>query len=692
MPSHLYALLIGINDYAEDVTGKSRVNPLCGPLNDVDDWTELLRGAESAGEFALELLTLTNAQATRAAIITAIRDHLGQARAGDSVLLHFSGHGSREPAPPSFAPFPADGLHETLVCHDSRLPGGFDLADKELGYLIAQIACHGAHVLCVLDCCHSGSGTRSPTVVPRQVEPRLAARAATDYIASTEVLAATARDATCAAADGSGRHVLLAGCRATETAKEMLIRGTWRGIFTATLLSMLRRWRGRLTYRQLQQQLAAEATLHGNGQMSQQTPQLELCHADDLDGSVLTGLLNASVPLFRVHWNGTAWQAEIGALHGVRDKSDTKPTRIAVLPTGSSPASFDSPLVIFGAVKAYATTSTLERIHEAAALDVQSAYFGWVTDYGESLPIHLADDDPDASMADAYGALRAAIDPRSYTPAGALVSEVPRTEPGAYTVVSLTPRFDLRRSSDGASALETANIDEALDVAGCVAALEHIARWERVAAIVNAGSGLHSSDVGLIVTDASGGSELSPQPDNGSTALTLRYVLRDGEWHPPQLRIAIRNRGTRALHCALLLLSEDFSITSTLIPSGTARIDSLHTCPTNDGTPLILGVPDFAWERGRTSVIDRLKLIACTVDFDARAFDQPSLGQWLSTLRPNATTTPRARRAQRAMLRPVRDDDAAPRWLALDLLITTDRSSADAQTEADATYRASAKA
>ncbi len=78
------------------------------------------------------------------------------------VLFYYSGHGSQERTPPEFWHLEPDRLDETLVCYDSRLPGNYDLADKELAKLIAHVARNNPHVVVILDSCHSGSGTRAP--------------------------------------------------------------------------------------------------------------------------------------------------------------------------------------------------------------------------------------------------------------------------------------------------------------------------------------------------------------------------------------------------------------------------------------------------------------------------------------------------------------------------------------------------
>jgi hypothetical protein len=49
-----------------------------------------------------------------------------------------------------------------LYCYDSSLPDHKHLADKELAKLIAEVADKNPHICVILDCCHSGSGTKDP--------------------------------------------------------------------------------------------------------------------------------------------------------------------------------------------------------------------------------------------------------------------------------------------------------------------------------------------------------------------------------------------------------------------------------------------------------------------------------------------------------------------------------------------------
>ncbi len=114
-----------------------------------------------AGDRFEPLLLLDN-NATRQAVIDGFRQHLRKATQDDVALFYYSGYGSQEQSPPQFWYLEPDRLDETLVCWDSRLEDGWDLADKELAQLIAEVAANGPHIAVILDCCHSVSGTRAP--------------------------------------------------------------------------------------------------------------------------------------------------------------------------------------------------------------------------------------------------------------------------------------------------------------------------------------------------------------------------------------------------------------------------------------------------------------------------------------------------------------------------------------------------
>ncbi|HEY9728029.1 MAG TPA: caspase family protein [Chroococcales cyanobacterium] len=159
------ALLVGINNYTEQ--------PLEGCLNDVDLQLNLL--IYRFGFNPKDILVLPDTKATRQGILTAFEEHLiKQAKPGDVVVYHYSGHGSRifDPNPIVVEPG-KEGLSGTFVPVDSNLPDGY----PEVGGTVQDIMGHtlfllmsalkSENVTVVLDSCFSGGATREARVRSR---------------------------------------------------------------------------------------------------------------------------------------------------------------------------------------------------------------------------------------------------------------------------------------------------------------------------------------------------------------------------------------------------------------------------------------------------------------------------------------------------------------------------------------------
>jgi len=175
-PAHAtirHALLIGINDYStpglREGPAKREVPNLDGAVNDVRLIGELL--VALYGFKPADIVTLTDQQATRSAILKALDEQLvQQTRKGDIVLFYFSGHGSQVRNSLSRE---ADRLDESILPADSRR-GAPDIRDKELLPIFNQIIDRGGRLTIILDTCHSGSGTRDPRTLHRRgVSPDL---------------------------------------------------------------------------------------------------------------------------------------------------------------------------------------------------------------------------------------------------------------------------------------------------------------------------------------------------------------------------------------------------------------------------------------------------------------------------------------------------------------------------------------
>ncbi len=112
---------------------------------------------------------LTNAAATHAGIVDAIRTHLiDPARAGDVVILHYSGHGSQMT---DVSGDEIDDLDETIVPHDSRTEGIFDISDDQINGLLKQLTAKTGNVTFILDSCHSGAISRAGGNTVRKIDP-----------------------------------------------------------------------------------------------------------------------------------------------------------------------------------------------------------------------------------------------------------------------------------------------------------------------------------------------------------------------------------------------------------------------------------------------------------------------------------------------------------------------------------------
>jgi len=115
-----------------------------------------------------DILTLTDGQATRKGILTAFETHLiQQAKPGDVVVFHYSGHGSQVVDPDKDTP---DGLNSTFVPVDSVLPLEFpakggtvkDIMGHTLFLLMAALQTE--NVTAVLDSCHSDAGSHAGAI------------------------------------------------------------------------------------------------------------------------------------------------------------------------------------------------------------------------------------------------------------------------------------------------------------------------------------------------------------------------------------------------------------------------------------------------------------------------------------------------------------------------------------------------
>jgi hypothetical protein len=318
-------LLVGIDDYASP-----RVPDLGGCLNDVNAMELLLQDRFNVPPENIR--KLTNSHATHQAVKAGFKDHLitqttawvnaGKPEPPPAFLFHYSGHGSQALDETSTEP---DGLDETIVPHDSRVGDVYDIKDWELGQLIDELTAsfseENANVTIILDCCHSGSGTRDikPTLIPsRRCQPDLRPQPTK----RSDVTVAGTRSVV--APSGwmlGGKYVLLAGCRDREEANEYVasagreLPSQQHGAMSYFMLQELNRMpAGRpLTYRDLHERVRYQV----NSRYENQMPQCE----GTKDREIFGGLKPLDDMLLTVvDKSGMIW-VNGGAAHGLTEGS-----------------------------------------------------------------------------------------------------------------------------------------------------------------------------------------------------------------------------------------------------------------------------------------------------------------------------------------------------------------------------------
>ena len=664
MSRTIYALMIGIDDYPNPIP------KLRGCINDIEAFASYLteRVAKDKG-VAINLKTLKNGEATREAVVAAFSGHLGKAKKGDVALFYYSGHGSQEQAPEEFWLLEPDHLDETLVLFDSRSPGSWDLADKEIAKLIGDVAAKGPHVAVILDCCHSGSGTRNFETVVRRAPTDTRRRPIESFLVSVAEAEAASTSRGVKAKGASryaapeGRHVLFAACRDDEEAKEYANAGTHHGAFSYFLRAALKSAAGVPTYRDL----FARTSAGVSSVVGSQSPQLEATQNDDLDATFLDGAIQPAPATFTASYRQGHWTLSGGATSGIPAASGSDGARIALYSFDAPAADLCDPskAVAKAQVDDVLPASSRLVIEGKSELDTQETYKAVIVSLPTPPLCFLLEGD-----ATACALVREAV--KTASPEGSpslFVREVSKDETPEFRIVARDGQFAITRANDDRPLV--GQID-GLDPAGArqvVARLEHIARWTQTAQLNNPASTIRPNDIKLsILID---GKEVSGRE------LRLEYQHKGGKEVPPTFRVSITNTSQRTLFCGLLDLTQRYQVDAGLIKAGCVKLEPGNTAWGFLGEPIPARIPDEVSKLGVIEYKDLLKLIVCTEEFDARLLEQPALDlpRQKSTTRGIARNGSLNRLMQQVQTRGFGgvDADSIDDWLATEVSFTTVR-------------------
>lgn len=248
------AVCIGINTYP--------TAPLSGCVDDATRWQATLQ------RLGFDTTLLTNADATRERMLDALRSLITRSGTGDTLVFQYSGHGTQvEDIDGDEAAGDTPGMDEAICPFD--FDDGRFLIDDDIAEQIALLP-SGVHLTFVLDCCHSGTGTRfaarASSDAPSNARPK--------YIVATEAMQEAHRRfrkengsrAIHAPKAETMREVTFAACRSKEVAYEV----DGQGEFTRRAHDVLKQGADGLTNAGF-----LEAVLRAFGANARQQPQLD---------------------------------------------------------------------------------------------------------------------------------------------------------------------------------------------------------------------------------------------------------------------------------------------------------------------------------------------------------------------------------------------------------------------------------
>lgn len=193
------ALLFAINDY----TGSQ--NDLNGCLTDQKEMLHLIEGAYPG--FVIKLFS--DSTVTVAKFTTEVAKAIGLLKAGDFLLIHYSGHGTQVYDTHGDE---EDGYDEALYLYDGTV------IDDDIGKSLKNIP-EGAVVFFMLDSCFSGGGmkrfhTCKSKFVPHPDYPEMRKKKRI-RIPREEM-----------------RYLVMSGCQEDQTSSDAYINGKYCGAFT----------------------------------------------------------------------------------------------------------------------------------------------------------------------------------------------------------------------------------------------------------------------------------------------------------------------------------------------------------------------------------------------------------------------------------------------------------------------------
>jgi hypothetical protein len=632
----IFAFLVAIDKYPIE---KHRLD---GCVNDMRAFKGFLESRFSGEEFDLSIKVLEDEQSTRANIVDGFLSHLSQADARSSedkdiAIFYYSGHGAQEPSPPEFWEDNPDKLNQSIVCWDSRTEGGSDLADKELGFLTSRVSgkitksnqenttfgkvTHQPEFLIVMDCCHSGSGTRSAgeSTKSRQMEVSKKQRKLSEYLGYE-----TKYEENGKIKFRYGKHILLAAAASHQTAKETKIDGVQRGVFTYSLLKALRDAKNKISYSDLMGKVNTAVF----NLVQDQTPQLEAVAQQESETKrlFLDGKLTETIPFWQVkHDKLAGWKVNMGSLHGLPSNSE-KPITFHIFPEDATNAELSDPSK---------STWTMDILHveigsselrmPASVNSDQSQTFKAVLAEVPDSPMHvfLSGDSTQLSLLTAV--LREIV----------YVKVTENLNQADFQVIAESDKYTISNPHDSRAVCRQIKGFNANSIETVVGNLEHISRWKTALELHNPNTDYVQFPLEVSILEATkqvgGKGAVQEEKELKLENIVLQNHYTHGVFEPKYFRVKLTNTSPEPLFVGLMYLTGKFGIQPFPLkmkivetqhgekrPESTfiVKIQPNESLYGLSGNPIKADLtPEYA-EAGIMEGLDVFKVVASTDEFD----------------------------------------------------------------------------
>ena len=601
MPA-LHALLVAINHYPNPK------HELQGCVNDMEHLRRYLESYCSSMGYTFRPRVLTDEAATRVGVIEGF-DHYSGAAQDDCCLFYFSGHGSRCAAPAAFHHLEADHQLESIVLHDSRTPGGRDLMDKELSFLIWR-ASQGIDLpfVTIMDCCHSGRmrdiNDTAEVLGSRTVRDIGDAPLLEEFLGVEHYKRTDAGELS----PPLGRRVHLAAALDTELAKEIKVGDQPRGVFTHCLLEALENGGPLVSYANLLNRV----NLRIRNAVREQSAQLEAAVAEDKNRGFLFSRIDAERPAWLVAWDKATntWMLNAGAVHGIPANQGESKTLLKLAD--------DDRIVTVEHV-----APTQSAVSGMKGGDTRRAYIAYL-DQLATPKMRLAfapGSDPDG-----VEHLRSAILRRT---TNQYALEEGSTGAG-YLVHAREGAYFLSRTHNEQPLFERVGWYSPESALTFLKKLDAVATWQQLLEWSNPGATIRESEITLYlhrVTDPGNYEDNArvEEVDWQSGPAVFPYTRAGNEDFEPAFQLKIKNSGSRKLWVSLLYLSSDFGITNALIPKLLLEPGqeawALDKAEDYEYRTIPLRIDD---ER-LSSVDEFFKLLICTDELNTDTYNQEGL-------------------------------------------------------------------